>query len=70
LKGLEKRNELNLPNLIGFWYSKEDARKGGLGPWHKKARAAAQVLYDSIIFSTHRFTVLDGAVGYQFADWE
>jgi len=53
----------------GFWHTREDAYKGGLGPWHKKARAAGRELYESIVFTTHRFTVLDGAKGYRFEDW-
>lgn len=53
----------------GFWHSREDAQKGGLGPWHAKARKAGKELYESIVFSTHRFTVLDGAEGYRFEDW-
>ncbi|PSN65910.1 hypothetical protein BS50DRAFT_553982 [Corynespora cassiicola Philippines] len=53
-----------------FWHSREDARKGGLGPWHKKARAAGRELYESIIFSVHRFTILDGATEYKFEDWK
>ncbi|KAF2466076.1 uncharacterized protein BDR25DRAFT_189481, partial [Lindgomyces ingoldianus] len=52
-----------------FWSSREDARKGGLGPWHKKARAAGRELYDSIIFSTHRFTIQDGVEGFKFENW-
>jgi len=53
-----------------FWRSKEDAMKGGGGPWHAKARRAGRELYESIVFSTHRFTVLDGAEGYRFEDWK
>ncbi|KAF1994350.1 hypothetical protein P154DRAFT_567421 [Amniculicola lignicola CBS 123094] len=53
-----------------FWHSREHARLGGLGPWHKKARAAGRELYDYINFSTHRFTILDGAVDFRFEDWE
>jgi hypothetical protein len=56
-------------NLLGFWRSREDARLGGLGPWHKKARAAGKELYESIIFSTHRFSILDGADDLEFEDW-
>lgn len=52
-----------------FWRSKEDARLGGLGPWHAKARRAGRELYESIVFTTHRFTVLDGAEGFRFEDW-
>lgn len=52
-----------------FWHSKEDARLGGLGPWHAKARRAGAELYESIVFTTHRFTVLNGAEGFRFEDW-
>jgi hypothetical protein len=41
-----------------------------VGPWHKKARAAGRTLYESIRFSTHRFTVVDGAEEIRFEDWE
>ncbi|KAF2011372.1 hypothetical protein BU24DRAFT_486081 [Aaosphaeria arxii CBS 175.79] len=52
-----------------FWRSREDAYAGGLGPWHKKARAAGRVLYESIVFSTHKFTILDDATDFRFEDW-
>lgn len=41
-----------------------------MGPWHKKARAAGRTLYESIRFSTHRFTVVDGAEEIRFEEWE
>ncbi|KAH7377800.1 hypothetical protein BKA66DRAFT_513404 [Pyrenochaeta sp. MPI-SDFR-AT-0127] len=53
-----------------FWHSRQDAYKGGLGPWHKKARAAGRELYETIVFSTHRFTILDGAKEFTFEDWK
>ncbi|KAI4950608.1 hypothetical protein J4E91_004493 [Alternaria rosae] len=52
-----------------FWHSREDAYRGGLGPWHRKARAAGRELYESIVFSTYRFTVMDGAEEYEFEEW-
>ncbi|CAI6341201.1 unnamed protein product [Periconia digitata] len=52
-----------------FWHSRDDARKGGLGPWHAKARAAGRSLYEYINFSTHWFTILDGAEDFRFEDW-
>lgn len=64
-------HDVNLyPLTTGFWHSRADAFQGGLGPWHKKARAAGRELYESIVFSTHRFTVLEGAVGYRFEEWK
>lgn len=53
-----------------FWHSREDAYKGGLGPWHAKARAAGRSLYESIVFSTHQFTVTEGAEGYTFEEYK
>ncbi|KAH3951008.1 hypothetical protein HBI56_086010 [Parastagonospora nodorum] len=52
-----------------FWHSRADAYQGGLGPWHKKARAAGRELYESIVFSTLKLTVLEGAKGYRFEKW-
>jgi hypothetical protein len=66
----EGGNETRCANVgIGFWHSKQDAQEGGKGPWHAKARAAGRDLYESIIFTTHRFTILDGASRYRFEDW-
>lgn len=53
-----------------FWASREDAVRGGAGPWHAKARRAGRELYESIVFSTHRFTVGEGAEAWEFEDWE
>jgi hypothetical protein len=52
-----------------FWHSREDAYRGGLGPWHKKARLAGKELYESIVFSTHKFTVEQGAKGWRLSEW-
>lgn len=55
---------------LGFWHSRADAFQGGLGPWHLKARAAGRELYESIVFSTHRFTIFDGARNFRFEEWK
>ncbi|KAF2705906.1 hypothetical protein K504DRAFT_493750 [Pleomassaria siparia CBS 279.74] len=65
-----KPNEERRNLATCFWRSREDARIGGLGPWHNKARAAGRDLYESIIFSTHRFTIHDKAAYFTFEDWE
>ncbi|KAF2436828.1 hypothetical protein EJ08DRAFT_654998 [Tothia fuscella] len=52
-----------------LWRNREDARLGGLGPWHKKARAAAREMYESITFEIRRFVVLDGAEGCRVEEW-
>jgi hypothetical protein len=31
---------------------------------------AGRELYESIVFSTHRFTVLDGATEFVFEEWK
>ena len=40
--------------------------KGGAGPWHRQARAAAGQLYDSIVFGRLRFTIEDDVRGWSF----
>ncbi|KAH9877895.1 hypothetical protein J1614_003112, partial [Plenodomus biglobosus] len=66
--GAEDEEGRNLATC--FWHSRADAFQGGLGAWHKKARAAGRELYESIAFSTHRFTVFDGANEFGFEDWK
>lgn len=53
----------------GLWRSREDARLGGLGPWHKQARIAARDLYARIEFTTLKFVVADGAKDWSIVDW-
>ncbi|EOD52806.1 hypothetical protein BKCO1_4000092 [Neofusicoccum parvum] len=53
-----------------FWHSREDAAEGGKGPWHKKARAAAATMYESIRFETRRLTVEEGANEWAWEDWK
>ncbi|KAH9827870.1 UPF0643 protein [Teratosphaeria destructans] len=43
------------------WRDREDARAGGQGPWHARARSSAGELYEQINFFTHRFFVGNGA---------
>jgi hypothetical protein len=52
-----------------FWHSREDARKGGLGPWHAKARRAGRELYASIVFETGRLVIGDGAEEVSWEEW-
>ncbi|KAF1991576.1 hypothetical protein K402DRAFT_409732 [Aulographum hederae CBS 113979] len=53
-----------------LWRSREDARKGGLGPWHKKARGAAREMYERITFDIRRFVIEDGANGWRIDEWK
>ncbi|ODH44681.1 hypothetical protein ACO22_00838 [Paracoccidioides brasiliensis] len=57
----------NLATCI--WRSKEDARRGGLGPWHKQAIAAARQLYEKIEFTILKLTIADGAEAWDIVDW-
>ncbi|KAH7067585.1 hypothetical protein BKA63DRAFT_424327 [Paraphoma chrysanthemicola] len=52
-----------------FWHSREDAHRGGTGPWHVKARKAGRELYEKIVFGTLRFTVEEGAKGWRVGEW-
>ncbi|RAH43668.1 uncharacterized protein BO95DRAFT_501526 [Aspergillus brunneoviolaceus CBS 621.78] len=65
--GSKDASHRNLATCI--WRSREDARLGGLGPWHKKARGAAREMYESIEFSTVRLTVGEGVAGWEFGEW-
>ncbi|RAL11507.1 uncharacterized protein BO97DRAFT_435195 [Aspergillus homomorphus CBS 101889] len=51
------------------WRSREDARLGGLGPWHKKARGAAREMYESIEFSTLRLTIGEDVGSWGITEW-
>ncbi|KAH8425843.1 uncharacterized protein LDX57_003587 [Aspergillus melleus] len=52
-----------------LWRSRQDARAGGTGPWHKKARGAAREMYEQITFTTLKLEVGDGVKSWGFADW-
>jgi hypothetical protein len=54
----------------GIWRSREDARAGGTGPWHKQARAAAAVMYEHIVFKTMELVIDDDASSWEVRDWK
>lgn len=49
-----------------LWRSKEDAVKGGQGPWHKQARAVVPDMYEQISVKGLRFIVEDDVSGWRF----
>ncbi|PYH64729.1 uncharacterized protein BO88DRAFT_446661 [Aspergillus vadensis CBS 113365] len=54
------------------WRSREDARKGGSGPWHRRARGAAREMYERIEFTTLKLLVgedEEGNWGWEFGEW-
>jgi hypothetical protein len=54
----------------GFWESRQHARDGGRGPWHAKARAAAGVWYESIMFKTYVLTIADDVESWEIREFE
>lgn len=52
-----------------LWRSREDARNGGMGPWHQKARAAGREMYERIDFKTMELVVEDGVSEWEMRDW-
>jgi hypothetical protein len=55
---------------LGIWRNREDARLGGQGPWHARARAAGSVLYEQIVFTTLGLTIGDGVESWNLSDWK
>ncbi|KAJ5212514.1 uncharacterized protein N7498_004160 [Penicillium cinerascens] len=66
--GTKNGKRENLATCV--WRSREDARLGGLGPWHAKARAAARELYEQIIFTTMRLNIEDGVTSWKISAWQ
>ncbi|OJJ63410.1 hypothetical protein ASPSYDRAFT_97595, partial [Aspergillus sydowii CBS 593.65] len=61
----EKRE--NLATCV--WRSREDARAGGIGPWHAQARGAAKTMYERIEFTTLELVVGEKAGDWEFKEW-
>ncbi|GIK02788.1 hypothetical protein Aspvir_006849 [Aspergillus viridinutans] len=51
------------------WRSREDAHRGGTGPWHREARGAARDLYEKIVFTTMELVVGDEVGEWSFGEW-
>ena len=49
-----------------LWRSKEDAVKGGQGPWHKQARAIIPDMYEQIAIKGFRLIIEDDVSGWRF----
>lgn len=54
---------------VGVWRSREDAHRGGTGPWHRKARGAAKEMYEKIVFTTTELVVGDEVGEWSFGEW-
>ncbi|KAK0620922.1 hypothetical protein B0T14DRAFT_431220 [Immersiella caudata] len=57
----------NLATCI--WRSQEDAKKGGIGPAHRKAAGAARHLYTFWQIDRHRMTIRDGIESWEISKW-
>lgn len=57
----------NLATCI--WRSQEDARKGGIGPAHRRAAGAARSLYSFWKIERYRLTIQDGIEGWDISNW-
>ncbi|KAG9943792.1 hypothetical protein KCU85_g8397, partial [Aureobasidium melanogenum] len=66
--GVKDQDRQNLATC--FWESRQHARDGGRGPWHAKARAAAAVWYESIVFKTYVLTIGDDVEDWVISDFE
>ncbi|KAF7159576.1 hypothetical protein CNMCM6106_006892 [Aspergillus hiratsukae] len=64
--GTKNARRENLATCI--WRSREDAHRGGTGPWHRKARGAARELYEKIVFTTMELVVGDEVGEWSFDD--
>ncbi|KAH0377486.1 hypothetical protein KCU92_g9207, partial [Aureobasidium melanogenum] len=65
--GVKDQDRRNLATC--FWESRQHARDGGRGPWHAKARAAAAVWYESIVFKTYVLTIGDDVENWDITDF-
>ncbi|RHZ62210.1 hypothetical protein CDV55_106349 [Aspergillus turcosus] len=65
--GTKNARRENLATCI--WRSREDAHRGGTGPWHRKARGAARELYEKIVFTTMELVVGDEVGEWSFDHW-
>lgn len=54
----------NVLTRSGFWRNKDDAIKGGSGPWHKKARAIVPQIYQHIKVTGLLLTIKDDVLGW------
>ncbi|PLB43861.1 hypothetical protein P170DRAFT_368985 [Aspergillus steynii IBT 23096] len=65
--GAKNERRENLATCL--WRTRQDARAGGTGPWHKKARGAARDMYEQITFTTLKLEVGEGVTSWGFGDW-
>lgn len=52
------------------WRSREDAKKGGTGPAHRKAAGATRSLYAFWKIDQHRLIIRDNAESWEIIPWQ
>ncbi|KAJ5714077.1 uncharacterized protein N7483_011258 [Penicillium malachiteum] len=65
--GTKNEQRQNLATCI--WRNRNDARLGGRGPWHAKARAAGREWYEEIVFSTMKLVIENGVSSWSMSEW-
>ncbi|KAI1738824.1 hypothetical protein F4680DRAFT_160257 [Xylaria scruposa] len=65
--GSPDKDGKNLATCV--WRSQEDARKGGIGPAHRRAAAAARDLYSHWKIDRHRLIIRDEVESWEITDW-
>lgn len=53
---------------LGIWRSREDAIRGGAGPWHAKAMRASVEMYEFIGFKRYDLIFEDGGLGVRMVE--
>ncbi|KAJ5279881.1 hypothetical protein N7478_005253 [Penicillium angulare] len=65
--GTKNEKRENLATCI--WRNRNDARSGGQGPWHAKARAAGRELYEHIVFQTMKLVIENDVASWRISEW-
>ncbi|KAJ8116900.1 hypothetical protein ONZ43_g4335 [Nemania bipapillata] len=65
--GSPDKDGRNLATCV--WRSQEDARKGGVGPAHRRAAAAARDLYSHWKIDRHKLIIRDEVESWEITDW-
>ncbi|KAI0126230.1 hypothetical protein BJ170DRAFT_464387 [Xylariales sp. AK1849] len=65
--GTPDKDGKNLATCV--WRSLHDAKKGGVGPAHRKAAGAARHLYTEWKIDRHRLIVRDDLQSWELVDW-
>lgn len=65
--GTPNQDLRNLATCI--WRSREDARKGGVGPAHKEAVKAVRTMYAEWRIDQHQLVIRDGVSAWEISDW-